>query len=90
MTLNTYIFSDSPEWAIEYFSKYNYNFVFLDNNRGNDYEDLVLMSNFKHHIIANSSFSWWGAWLAENPTQIVIAPKNELHYPIFPSQWVKL
>jgi len=49
--------------------------VFVDWNRSEDsWMDMALMSRCTHHIIANSSFSWWGAWLNENRTGFVIAP----------------
>lgn len=60
------------------------------------YQDLWLMSQCQHNIIANSSFSWWGAWLNPNPDKIVISPKrwfSELAFNIddrLPKEWLKL
>lgn len=67
------IFSDDINWC-----KNNFNFVknktYIENNK--DYQDLYLMSLCNNNIIANSSFSWWGAWLNDNPSKIIIAPEN--------------
>jgi hypothetical protein len=74
-----FVFSDDQDWcrknlAIE-------KTCFIDhNNLENSWEDLVLMSKCRHHIIANSSFSWWAAWMADNhqeaASHLVIAPKK--------------
>ncbi|MGH7156964.1 MAG: alpha-1,2-fucosyltransferase [Candidatus Saccharimonadales bacterium] len=72
-----YIFSDDPKWCRTNL-KLRSPAVFVDNNRGqrSGVEDLRLMSACKHNIIANSSFSWWAAWLNSNPQKIVCSPKD--------------
>lgn len=71
-----FIFSDDPKWVKNNF-KIEYPVEFIDRNTGDkSYEDMRLMSLCKHNIIANSSFSWWGAWLNKNPERVVIAPRN--------------
>ena len=70
-----FIFSDDHEWV-----KDNLNLsdcVFVENTgEDSDLDDLQLMSTCKHHIIANSSFSWWAAWLNNEEDKLVISPKN--------------
>lgn len=64
------VFSDDTEWAKEHFS----NSIVVEEQE--DYLEIFLMSFCKDNIIANSSFSWWGAWLNTNPNKTVIAPSN--------------
>ncbi|WP_158827641.1 alpha-1,2-fucosyltransferase [Mucilaginibacter lacusdianchii] len=76
---NYYVFSDDLDWARKNL-KLNNDVYFVDIDNGSkDYLELDAMSKCRHHIIANSSFSWWGAYLNRSPNKIVIAPH----------QWVK-
>jgi hypothetical protein len=67
------VFSDDPEWARAELPL-DASAVFVTGNEQQPEHDLILMSACKHHIIANSSFSWWAGWLGYSPEQIVIAP----------------
>jgi hypothetical protein len=88
-----YIFSDDIKWAKENFKCSN--FVFVSHNKGaNSYLDMYLMTLCKHFIIANSSFSWWAAWLSENKNKNVIMPSpwvNKMECEeICPKGWLAL
>lgn len=67
-----FIFSDDIEWCKANFPDVPEKFVFVEG--GKDYEDLKMMSLCKNNIICNSTFSWWAAWLNENPDKIVVVP----------------
>jgi hypothetical protein len=71
-----FIFSDEPDWCKANL-KLEHTTHYIDNNTGADaYRDVQLMSFCRHHVIANSSFSWWGAWLNPRNDKKVIAPKR--------------
>lgn len=90
-----YIFSDDIEWCQNELGLPN-NITFVSNPELKDYEEMLLMSLCKHHIIANSSFSWWGAWLNPRIEKHVVAPTrwSNLHEDwyrdIIPVTWTRL
>ncbi|MCX6716962.1 MAG: alpha-1,2-fucosyltransferase [Candidatus Taylorbacteria bacterium] len=106
--LELYIFSDDIKWAKENL-KFTLSepgdrsaspalcpMTFVSCPEIPDYEEMILMSKCKHNIIANSSFSWWAAWLNKNPEKIVIAPEkwlsnSKIKTPdVLPDTWIKV
>jgi hypothetical protein len=96
VNFKVFAFSDDPEWVSSNL-KLPVDICFVKNNSSEyNYEDLRLMSECNHNIIANSSFSWWGAWLNTNHNKTVITPskwyadKSTKNADITPSNWVKI
>lgn len=90
-----FVFSDDIAWAKDNLKLPNATFIDW-NQADKSYVDMQLMSLCKHNIIANSSFSWWGAWLNNNPSKIVIAPKIWFKDPsvdtsdLLPKDWLRI
>jgi hypothetical protein len=89
-----FIFSDDINWVKKNISL-GRDTVFVSDTTLTDSEELVIMSKCKHNIIANSSFSWWAAWINQNPNKICVAPKpwfNTAKYDsnLIPKSWIQL
>lgn len=81
-------FSDDPEWVKENFDISNAVYCHKDMfEYYEDWYDMYLMSRCSHNIIANSSFSWWGAWLNQNEKKIIVAPNKWIKYAQTPDIW---
>jgi hypothetical protein len=93
---NFYLFSDDPEWVKNNFLNICTGIVVENNGVDGAHEDLHLMAACKHFIIANSSFSWWGAWLSTRKGKIVIAPQKWFEgadhdtSDLIPESWIRL
>lgn len=90
------IFTDDSEWVRKHLDFGN-NVFFVQEEGLQDYEELFVMSRCTHSIIANSTFSWWGAWLNQNEDKIVVGPrqwfnymKDAAKYNIMPAEWIRL
>lgn len=95
--ISLFFFSDDTDWVKEQFDNLSYPKVFVANNTGeNSWKDMCLMSFCRHNIIANSSFSWWAAWLNEHSDKIVVAPKKWFvdaqinTNDLIPNEWIRL
>lgn len=89
-----YIFTNDISWAIQNFK--DNNVFIIDNSKDSETGnlDMALMAACKDNIIANSSFSWWGAWLNQNQEKVVLAPKkwevNRSTRDIWCKDWVRI
>ncbi len=93
--LQLFIFSDEPDWVLQNMH-FDYPYELVDFNRDEkSYFDMELMKHCKHHIIANSSFSWWPAWLSPHADKMVIAPEKWFSADnktngLIPEDWIRL
>ncbi|MES9902114.1 MAG: alpha-1,2-fucosyltransferase [Sedimenticola sp.] len=94
-----FIFSDRPDLVRDWLDINSNQVTYIAHNKSdeNAYADLWLMTQCKHFIIANSTFSWWGAWLSDNKDKVVIAPGFEVREGVsywgfeglIPENWIK-
>jgi hypothetical protein len=91
--LKIIVFSDEPDYVLQKMQFLQPD-VIVDWNHGRGWEDMFLMRQCSHHIIANSSFSWWGAWLNPSKNKVVIAPAkwfasgNFDTGTLYPENWI--
>lgn len=87
-----YVFSDDMEYAKQLFAEFVSDQVVPICYEGDNstIEDFLLMKSCKHNIIANSSYSWWGAWANVHEDKIVVAPKRENRDDFYPEEWIQV
>lgn len=86
-----YFFSDDIDWAVQVFGETpEFRYIKIVSPTS-DIDELIIMSKCKHHIVANSSYSWWGAWLNPSKEKIVIAPSKRYgNNDILPNNYIKI
>lgn len=93
--LSVFIFSDDLDWCRANLP-FDERTVFVEiDGAARDHEEMHLMSQCDHHVVSNSSFGWWGAWLGKNPDRIVVAPAKWFAAPdvksdIVPASWLRI
>ena len=89
-----FVFTNEPALIPQYIKTHHPIIVINHNKNIDSWQDMFLMSHCKHNIIANSSFSWWGAWLNENEGKIIISPSKFINSTkqtdIIPYSWIKI
>lgn len=91
-----FLFSDDADWVAENVDLGRPAIIVGHHPGVSSYEELWLMSLCKHNIIANSSFSWWGAWLNANKDKVAVAPERWFNVPMYdtsdliPQGWLKI
>ena len=91
-----YVFSDDVINAKEFMDSTETNYEMLSTDKTfHPFEDLTLMSKCKHNIIANSTFSWWSAWLNCHDSKIILSPKNwfkktKINPSLIPPSWIQI
>ena len=89
-----YVFSDDMQWVKDNLPLDHV--TYIDWNRGEDsWQDMMLMTHCRHHIICNSTFSWWGAWLNNQHGGVVVCPDHWYagdhgQVPLYPTDWVRV
>lgn len=95
-SIRFFAFSDDPDWVSKYLMDEKNLIEIVSHNNGlSSANDMRLMSQADHHIIANSSFSWWGAWLNPSQSKIIVAPKHWFSNGnndgnLIPSTWLRI
>ena len=94
--IHLFVFSDAPDWVAANL-RFEYPTTLVSTVPARpDHTDLRLMSACRHHVIANSSFSWWGAWLNPHHNQLVLAPRRWMNdarvddRDVVPARWIKV
>jgi hypothetical protein len=94
--MHLFVFSDDQDWVRDNLRFAPPTTLVAANSPDRGFRDMQLMARCRHHIIANSSFSWWGAWLNPASAKIVVAPKrwfaanvNDTR-DLLPDGWVSL
>lgn len=91
--VNFYVFSNDIEWSKRLFGSSNFSYIDC-NTKQDSWQDMFLMTKCRHHINANSTFSWWGAWLSTYPKSITIVPSrfvnNKTCKDIYPENWIRI
>lgn len=85
------VFSDDINWCKENLIISDEQLIYVTNRDEPSWTEMYLMSRCKHNIIANSTFSWWAAWLNQNTNNLTVAPKNwfkTVETKIIPGEWI--